>query len=103
MSIDQILDTDFKDLEKIIFKLKIDSEEKEESATFVQLKLRTYDKSGKKMKLMQIIDVTDYIMYTEIKAKNQFTTLINACVSHELRNPLNSIISKNIEKSALYQ
>lgn len=54
------------------------------------------------MKLLQIIDVTSYILYTEFKAKNQFTSLINACVSHELRNPLNSIISKNIEKSALY-
>ena len=54
------------------------------------------------MKLLRIIDVTSYILYTEFKAKNQFTSLINACVSHELRNPLNSIISKNIEKSALY-
>ena len=54
------------------------------------------------MKLLQMIDVTSYILYTEFKAKNQFISLINACVSHELRNPLNSIISKNIEKSALY-
>ena len=54
------------------------------------------------MTLLQIIDVTAYILYTEFKAKNQFISLINACVSHELRNPLNSIISKNIEKSALY-
>ena len=29
--------------------------------------------------------------------------MINACVSHELRNPLNSIISKNIEKIHLYR
>jgi signal transduction histidine kinase len=28
--------------------------------------------------------------------------LINACVSHELRNPLNSIISQNVEKRFLY-
>jgi signal transduction histidine kinase len=27
--------------------------------------------------------------------------MINATVSHELRNPLNSIIAKNIEKEAL--
>ena len=51
---------------------------------------------------MQLADVTNYILYMEIRAKNQFTQLINACVSHELRNPLNSIIAKNIEKSALY-
>ena len=29
--------------------------------------------------------------------------MINACVSHELRNPLNSIISQNVEKQFLYQ
>ena len=28
--------------------------------------------------------------------------MINACVSHELRNPLNSIIAQNIEKHHLY-
>lgn len=55
------------------------------------------------MKLVQVKDITSYILYTEIKAKNQFTSLINACVSHELRNPLNSIIAKNIEKVALYE
>ena len=30
-------------------------------------------------------------------------SLINACVSHELRNPLNSIIAQNIQKSRLYE
>jgi len=29
--------------------------------------------------------------------------LINACVSHELRNPLHSIIAQNIGKSKLYE
>jgi signal transduction histidine kinase len=28
--------------------------------------------------------------------------MVNATVSHELRNPLNSIIAKNIEKDFLY-
>jgi signal transduction histidine kinase len=28
---------------------------------------------------------------------------VNACISHELRNPLNSIIAQNIEKSSLYK
>ena len=29
--------------------------------------------------------------------------LVNATVSHELRNPLNSLIAQNIQKAALYQ
>ena len=48
------------------------------------------------------MNVTNHILYNEYKIKNQFTDLINACVSHELRNPLNGIIAKNIEKAALY-
>jgi signal transduction histidine kinase len=59
--------------------------------------------NGKKLKLIQIVDVSHHILYTEFKAKVEFTSLINACVSHELRNPLNSIMAKNIEKEALYK
>ena len=29
--------------------------------------------------------------------------LINATVSHELRNPLNSLVAQNMEKEALYK
>jgi signal transduction histidine kinase len=29
--------------------------------------------------------------------------LANATVSHELRNPLNSLVAQNMEKSALYK
>jgi signal transduction histidine kinase len=29
--------------------------------------------------------------------------MINACVSHEMRNPLNSIMAQNLEKDHLYQ
>ena len=29
--------------------------------------------------------------------------LINTTVSHELRNPLNSLIAQNMEKTALYK
>lgn len=29
--------------------------------------------------------------------------MINACVSHEMRNPLNSINAQNIEKTEIYK
>jgi len=29
--------------------------------------------------------------------------MINACVSHELRNPLNSLIAQNIQKAHIYE
>ena len=42
--------------------------------------------------LLQIIDVNDKILYNEVNAEKSFLTLINAAISHELRNPLNSLI-----------
>lgn len=34
------------------------------------------------------------MLYNEVKAEQEFLTLINATVSHELRNPLNSLIGQ---------
>ena len=41
-------------------------------------------------------------MYEKQKSINNLLSLINATVSHELRNPLNSIIAINEEKGRLY-
>ena len=37
---------------------------------YIQFKSKDYFKGNKQMKLLQIIDVTAYILYTEFKAKN---------------------------------
>ena len=36
------------------------------------------------------------------KTHSKFLAIINATVSHELRNPLNAIIATNMEKEELY-
>jgi signal transduction histidine kinase len=41
-------------------------------------------------------------MLDKEKSNTHYQELITACVSHELRNPLNSISSSNIEKAFLY-
>ena len=56
---------------------------------------------GKKRTMLQIINISANILYDKYKAMNEFQALINACVSHELRNPLNSIVAQNIEKKFL--
>ena len=43
---------------------------------------------------LQMIDVSHKLLYNEAKAEGSFLTLINAAVSHELRNPLNSLIAQ---------
>ena len=50
------------------------------------------DKSQVQKILIQIIDMSDKILYSEAKAEQSFLTLINAAISHELRNPLNSLV-----------
>jgi signal transduction histidine kinase len=35
------------------------------------------------------------MLYNEVKAEQEFLTLINAAVSHELRNPLSSLIAQS--------
>lgn len=52
--------------------------------------------------MLQILDISANILYEQQRADNKFLSLINACISHELRNPLNSIIAQNSEKSRLY-
>ena len=44
--------------------------------------------------LIQVVDISDKILYSEVKAEHTFLEMINAAVSHELRNPLNSLIGQ---------
>lgn len=52
------------------------------------------DPQEAKKQLVQLIDVSDKILYNESKAEQSFITLINAAISHELRNPLNSLVGQ---------
>ena len=54
---------------------------------YVQVKCSSF----KSKTIVQIIDISNSIMFDQQKAQNEFLNVINACVSHELRNPLNSI------------
>ena len=70
---------------------------------FVQLLITEYDMDGKLSIMIQIRNVSANILYDQSKADNKFLQMINACISHELRNPLNSIIAQNMNKEMLYK
>lgn len=52
---------------------------------------------NKKIQMMQIIDISKDIMYSIANGEKKLLALINATVSHEMRNPLNSITAQNIK------
>ena len=47
----------------------------------------------KKTHILQITDISNQIMFNRINGEKKLLALINATVSHEMRNPLNSIYS----------
>jgi signal transduction histidine kinase len=58
-------------------------------------------RKNKEKVMFQFIDISKTILYDMEKAHNVMLSMINACVSHEMRNPLNSIIAQNIEQRAI--
>ena len=74
-------------------------QDKDEETAFkyVQIKVHRVKPASRNSKnkfIIQLIDVSARLLYTEIKAQKEFLTLINATVSHELRNPLASLNSQ---------
>ena len=52
--------------------------------------------------MISIINASDQILCNNEKIHNELLKTINATVNHELRNPLNSIVSINLLKEKLY-
>ena len=53
--------------------------------------------------MLKFINCSKEVLYDKQKAQSELLMLINATVSHELRNPLNSLVAQNMEKEALYK
>jgi signal transduction histidine kinase len=58
------------------------------SQNFVQFRKKLYKKGNEQRIMLQIIDVSNQILYEQVYAENEFLAITNATVSHELRNPL---------------
>lgn len=64
---------------------------------YVQIKRQVLMVDDQNMQVMQIIDISKDIMYSIANGEKKLMALINATVSHEMRNPLNSIQSQLIK------
>ena len=85
-SLDNIIETD---VTKMVFKLIHQSDSIPVGKKYLEIKpSRLQDKT-----IIQIIDISSSMMqeFNQQRAQNEVLNVINACVSHELRNPLNSI------------
>ena len=62
---------------------------------FLQIKksmIKSLEK-GQEKTMLCFIDISQKILYDTSKAEGEFLSLINSTISHEMRNPLNSIIN----------
>lgn len=66
------------------------------SYRFFQIKKCVTKSKEEDMITLQFIDIDPNVFYDDIKAQEGFSTLINSTISHEMRNPLNAIISQEL-------
>ena len=62
------------------------------SFKFFQFK-KSRIRGDKQKQMLCFIDISQKILYDTSKAEGELLTLINSTISHEMRNPLNSIIN----------
>jgi len=52
--------------------------------------------------MMSIVDITKKVLLDKESERSNLLSIINATVSHDMRNPLNSIIAMNLKNKKLY-
>ena len=70
-------------------------------AFFYEIKMQILVKGEKQETILQFTDVSARIKYDVLTGNQQMLQTINATVSHEMRNPLNSIMSQNLKQEEL--
>ena len=82
-------------LESKVFKIRDLQEQNENNMNFkyVQIKNKMITQDSEKVNLLQIIDLSSQVMFEFAKVEKRLMSLINATVSHEMRNPINSLKS----------
>ena len=72
---------------------KFKNEEFSLSYQYLKIQIKNYMKDGQEQFMIQIQDISQDLLVKKIENERDFQQLINATVSHEMRNPLNSIIN----------
>ena len=94
-----ILSQSNEDIKNKLYKLESCVEEGGQKLKYVQIKKKLIAQQpdahifAAPNTLVQIIDVSHEILYMDIKSQEHMFTMVNAMVSHELRNPLTSLLA----------
>jgi signal transduction histidine kinase len=62
----------------------------------VKIKRQIVEEEDITLEVLLMIDVTKEVLYNKANGEKKLLALINATVSHEMRNPINSIYSQNL-------
>jgi len=64
-----------------------------EKFKYISMKVKKLKQGGRVKRLIQFVDISSKRLLSDMEGKQALLTLVNATVSHELRNPLNSLIA----------
>ena len=70
---------------------------------YFKVKVNILDGESENEIMVTLIDTTQEVLRQNEQAHNELMIMINATVSHELRNPLNSIVAINMQKEMIYK
>ena len=68
----------------------------EESIIYVQVKMLKVHTNFRSFDILQIIDISKQVLYYVATGQKKLLEVMYATVSHEMRNPMNSIICQNM-------
>ena len=109
LSLQDIMDQNPQDLTNIYFKINLHqrgvngnlnfqmNQDNVQNYSYIAVKKKSYMNNGEQKCMIQIRDVTQSVKFEQVYKENQFLSLTNATVSHELRNPIQSLSCQNIK------
>ena len=93
------------DLQDKVYRVSIESytsledvNDPKNSERYVQIKRQKFKSDTKDYDMLKIVDVSMDVLYERSQGEKKLLTVINATVSHEMRNPINSINTLNIKQ-----
>ena len=69
----------------------------------LMIKLTQYNKDNDSQIMIQLVDISQNLELDQKVMENEMLQIVNATTSHELRNPLSSMIAQNTKKEELYK